>query len=50
MPTQEGTIPTITIVMPVYNVAPYVERCLLSVMHQTHPATECIIVGAASIM
>ena len=48
MRTQEGKIPTITIVMPVYNVAPYVERCLLSVMRQTQPATECIIIDDAS--
>lgn len=41
-------MPTITVVMPVYNVAPYVERCLLSVMGQTWPATECIIVDDGS--
>lgn len=35
---------TISVVMPVYNVAQYVERCLLSIMRQTFPATECIIV------
>lgn len=40
--------PSVTVVMPVYNVAPYVERCLLSVMHQTFPAKECIIVDDAS--
>ena len=34
--------------MPVYNVAPYVERCLLSVMQQTHPAEECLIIDDAS--
>ena len=34
--------------MPVYNVAPYVERCLLSVMQQTHPAQECFIIDDAS--
>lgn len=31
-----------------YNVAPYVERCLLSVMRQSFPATECIIVDDGS--
>lgn len=40
--------PTITVVMPVYDVAPYVERCIQSVMGQTYPATECIIVDDAS--
>ncbi len=39
---------SITVVMPVYNVAPYVERCVLSVMRQTYPATECIIVDDCS--
>ena len=34
--------------MPVYNVAPYVERCLLSVMQQTRPAGECLIIDDAS--
>lgn len=34
--------------MPVYNVAPYVERCLLSVMRQTRPADECLIIDDAS--
>ena len=34
--------------MPVYNVAPYVERCLLSVMQQTRPAEECFIIDDAS--
>ena len=39
---------SVSIVMPVYNVAPYVERCLLSVMRQTFSAKECIIVDDAS--
>lgn len=39
---------SISVIMPVYNVAPYVERCLRSVMRQTYPATECIIVDDAS--
>lgn len=39
---------TISVVMPVYNVAPYVEHCLLSVMHQTRPAEECLIIDDAS--
>lgn len=40
--------PAITLVMPVYNVSPYVERCLLSIMQQTRPASECLIVDDAS--
>ena len=31
-----------------YDVAPYVERCLLSVMQQTRPAEECLIIDDAS--
>lgn len=42
------SIPTVSVIIPVYNVAQYVERCLLSVMQQTYPATECIIVDDAS--
>lgn len=40
--------PTITIVIPVYNVVSYVERCVLSAMHQTCPVTECIIIDDCS--
>ena len=40
--------PTVSVIMPVYNVALYVERCLQSVMRQTYPAIECIIVDDAS--
>lgn len=47
-PTSNHNIPTITVVMPVYNVSAYVERCLLSVMRQKKPADECIIVDDAS--
>lgn len=39
---------TISVVIPVYNVAPYIRRCITSVMQQTLPATECIIVNDAS--
>lgn len=35
----------ISIIIPIYNVAPYVEQCLLSVMHQTKTkGVECILV------
>ena len=40
--------PTVTVVIPVYNVEPYIERCIRSVMGQTLPADECIIVDDAS--
>lgn len=35
----------VSIIIPIYNVAPYVEQCLQSVMHQTMTAgVECILV------
>ena len=40
--------PSVSVVVPVYNTAPYVERCLQSVMSQTYSAAECIIVDDAS--
>lgn len=38
----------ISIVVPVYNVSLYIERCVRSVMAQTYPVMECIIVDDAS--
>lgn len=35
----------VSIVIPIYNVAPYIERCLISVMHQTYPNIEIILVN-----
>ena len=34
----------VTIVIPVYNVAPYIERCLLSALGQTYPNIQIILV------
>lgn len=39
---------SISIVIPVYKVAPYVERCLKTVMSQTYDRFECILVDDAS--
>lgn len=39
---------TISVVIPVYNVSEYVERCLKSVMWQTFQDFECILVDDAS--
>lgn len=39
---------SISIVVPVYNVSLYVERCVRSVMAQTYPVLECILVDDAS--
>lgn len=38
----------VSIVIPVYCVSDYIEGCILSVMKQTYPCIECIIVDDAS--
>ena len=38
----------VTIIIPVYNVSPYIERCIKSVMNQTYQDIECILVNDAS--
>lgn len=39
----------VSVIIPVYQVSDYVERCLLSVMTQTYTNIECIIVDDCSI-
>lgn len=39
---------SVSIVVPVYNVSLYIERCVKSVIAQTYPVMECIIVDDAS--
>ncbi|MBO4905930.1 MAG: glycosyltransferase [Bacteroidaceae bacterium] len=38
----------VSIIIPVYNVVAYIERCIRSVMNQTYSDIECIIVDDAS--
>ena len=38
----------VSIIVPVYQVSAYIERCMRSVMSQTYPHIECIIVNDAS--
>lgn len=35
----------VSIVIPIYNAGPYIERCLRSVVNQTYPNLECILVN-----
>ncbi len=37
--------PLISIVVPVYNVAPYLRQCIESILHQTYPNIEIILVA-----
>ncbi len=38
----------VSIVVPVYNVSAYIEKCLLSIINQTYTDIECLIVDDAS--
>ena len=40
--------PLVTIVVPVYNVAPYLSQCLESIRSQTYPHFQCILVNDGS--
>ena len=42
------TFPLISVIVPVYNVAPYLEECLDSVAHQSYPNFEVILVDDGS--
>lgn len=43
-----GIKPKISVVVPVYNVEAYVEKCLASLAAQTYPNMEVIVVDDAS--
>ena len=38
----------VSVIIPVYQVSDYVERCIRSVMNQTYTDIECIIVDDAT--
>lgn len=40
--------PKVSIIIPVYNVSDYIEGCISSVMRQTYPHIECIVVDDVS--
>ena len=40
--------PLVTIIVPVYQVSAYVERCILSIINQTYNNIECVIIDDAT--
>ena len=38
----------ISVIVPIYNVAPYLERCIESILHQTYRDLEIILVNDGS--
>jgi len=47
-PRREKAVPTVSIIVPVYNVAPYLEECLQSIARQSFGDFECIVVDDGS--
>ena len=44
----KGELPLISVVVPVFNASKYLERCIESIIHQTYPHIEVIIVNDGS--
>lgn len=45
----QNSLTLVSVIIPVYQVSDYVERCLLSVMNQAYKGIECIIVNDATL-
>ncbi len=43
-----GHLPSVTVVVPSYNHEPFIERCLISIMRQTHAPRELIVIDDGS--
>ena len=42
-------MPKVSIIVPVYNVEKYVEKCLISIINQTYKNIEIIIINDGSV-
>ena len=40
--------PSVSIIVPTFNRARYLERCVRSILDQTYPKIECLVMDAAS--
>ena len=48
IPVKENNMPVISIIVPVYNVEKYLHRCIDSILAQTFPDFECILIDDGS--
>jgi glycosyltransferase involved in cell wall biosynthesis len=46
--TAAGTLPLVSIIVPTLNRAPFLERCVQSILDQTYPRIECLVMDGGS--